>query len=620
MTEHPPPVRLRTALRRSRRALLALCGALALTVGLLLGVTGPANAADSLPCDVYGNAGTPCVGAFSTVRALYASYDGSLYQVTRVQDGAKLDIGLLAPGGYADAGAQNAFCTGAACRISEIYDQSPRHNDLPVAGAGTAGAADIGAPANALHVTVNGHSAYGVYIAPGMGYRHPVGSGVATDGQPEGMYMVTSGTHVDRDCCFDFGNVEAVANDTGAGHMDALNMSTIPACSPCTGTGPWVQADLENGIFQADTNAHSTNGGNSSPFVTALLKNNGQTSFALKGGNSQSGSLTTWWNGPLPPGYAPMRQEGSLVLGTGGDNSNRAVGSFFEGAITTGYPSDAADAAVQSSIVGAGYSGDTAGVAPSTIAGPGGKCVDVTGDDVAGKTTAVQLWDCQSRSTDQRWTHDADGSLRTLGRCMDVVGNVTTQNAQIQLYDCNGVGGQKWVQRADGSLLNPQSGRCLDATDGATANGTRLQIHDCNGTAAQVFTVGGGSMIPGPAKKCLDVNGDDVGGNGTAAQLWDCQSYARDQHWVHTSTNRLTTLGRCLDVAGNATAQNTQVQLYDCNTAVGGQVWVQQADGSLLNPQSGRCLDATDGATANGTRLQIHDCNGTAAQKFPLSG
>ncbi|MBP0457112.1 arabinofuranosidase catalytic domain-containing protein [Streptomyces montanisoli] len=617
MTAHPPPTRWRAALGRAHRVLLTLGAALVLTTGLLLGATGTASAAGSLPCDVYGDAGTPCVGAFSTVRALYTSYDGSLYQVTRVQDGAKHDIGLLTPGGYADAAAQNAFCTGATCVISEIYDQSPRHNDLLIAGKGTAGAADVGALADALHVTVDGHAVYGVYIAPGMGYRHPVGSGVATDGKPESMYMVTSGTHADRGCCFDFGNVEAIENDTGAGHMDALNMSTAHACDPCQGDGPWVQADLENGIFQADTNAHSRNGGNSSPFVTAVLKNDGQTSFALKGGDSRSGGLTTWWNGPLPPGYAPMRQEGSIVLGTGGDNSNRGVGSFFEGAITSGYASDATDASVQSSIVSAGYAGDTAGVAPSAIAAPGGKCVDVSGDDVAGKGTAVQLWDCQSYAADQHWTHDSDGSLRTLGRCMDIAGNSTAQDAKVQLWDCNGVGGQKWVQQADGSLLNPQSGRCLDATDGATANGTRLQIHDCNGTAAQKFDIGGGSMVTGPARKCLDVYGDDIGGNGKAAELWDCQSYAKDQHWVHTSTNRLTTLSRCLDIAGNGTAQNTPVQLWDCDSA-GGQVWVQQADGSLLNPQSGRCLDATDGATANGTRLQIHDCNGTAAQKFAL--
>ena len=38
-----------------------------------------------------------------------------------------------------------------------------------------------------------------------------------------------------------------------------------------------------------------------------------------------------------------------------GDNSDAAVGSFFEGVITQGYSTDAADDAVQANIVSAGY-------------------------------------------------------------------------------------------------------------------------------------------------------------------------------------------------------------------------------------------------------------------------
>ncbi|MBC7267309.1 MAG: RICIN domain-containing protein, partial [Streptomyces sp.] len=41
-------------------------------------------------------------------------------------------------------------------------------------------------------------------------------------------------------------------------------------------------------------------------------------------------------------------------------------------------------------------------------------------------------------------------------------------------------------------------------------------------------------------------------------------------------------------------------------------------DGSLRNPQSGRCLDIPAGATANGTQLQIYDCNGLNTQKWNL--
>jgi hypothetical protein len=401
--------------------------------------------------------------------------------------------------------------------------------------------------------------------------------------------------------------------------MDAVNLGLTCYFPPCSGVGPWVAGDLENGLFQGNR-SNTANLGNATPYVTALLKNNGQTTFALKGGNSQSGGLTTWYNGALPSGgYSPMHQEGSIVLGTGGDNSNWSAGSFFEGVMTAGYPTDAADNSVQANIVSVGYAGSTGGsLTAATITGPGNKCVDVAGDDTGGDYTAVQLWDCQSYAADQHWTHNADNSLSTLGRCLDINGNGTANGTQVELWDCNGVGGQKWVQQADGSLRNPQSGRCLDSPSGATANGTRLQIYDCNGSAAQKFSVNGGGTIIGPGGKCVDVAADDTGGNLSAVQLWDCQSYAVDQHWYHNANGSLRTLGRCLDINGNGTANRTQVELWDCN-GVGGQNWQQQANGSLLNPQSGRCLDSPSGATANGTRLQIYDCNGTAAQKFALS-
>jgi hypothetical protein len=609
----------RSHIRPWRRNLLRGGATLTLTLGALVGLPGTSQAAGSLPCDIYGAAGTPCVAAHSTVRALYSAYNGSLYQVKRASDNATINVGLLATGGYANAAAQDSFCANTSCIITIIYDQSPQHNDLTIEGPGTAGGQDVGANAAALPVTAGGHRVYGVYVSAGTGYRHHVGTGVAVNGQPEGMYMVASGTHVNSGCCFDYGNVEATIADTGNGHMDAVNLGTTCYFPPCTGVGPWVAGDLENGLFQGH-GSNTANLGNSSPFVTALLKNNGQNTFALKGGNSQSGGLTTWYNGALPAGgYSPMHQEGSIVLGTGGDNSNASIGSFFEGLMTAGYPTDAADNSVQANIVAVGYAGSTGGSpTAATITGPGSKCVDVAGDDTGANGTAVQLWDCQSYAIDQHWTHNADNSLTTLGRCLDIIGNGTANGAQVELWDCNGVGGQKWVQQADGSLRNPQSGRCLDSPNGATANGTRLRIWDCNGSAAQKFSVNGGGTILGPGGKCVDVAGDDAGGNGTAVQLWDCQSSAVDQRWYHNSNGSLRTLGRCLDIVNNGTAGGSVVELWDCN-GVGGQNWVQQADGSLLNPQSGRCLDAPNGATGNGTRLQIWDCNGSAAQKFSLS-
>jgi non-reducing end alpha-L-arabinofuranosidase len=603
---------------------LTVVGVLSLAIGVVVALPGTSQAAASLPCDIYPAAGTPCVAAHSTVRALFSGYGGPLYRVARASDGGTHDVGLLSVGGYANARDQDDFCNGTTCTITRIYDQTSRHNDLVPGPAGTAGMGpDRGADASEIAVTAGGHKVYGVWVSPGVGYRYTgVASGVAVNGQPEGVYMVASGTHVGSNCCFDYGNAERTPADTGNGHMDAVSIATTCFFPPCSGSGPWVEADMENGMFQGGNGTNTANLGNNSTYVTAMLKNNGQTTYALKGGNAQSGSLITWWNGALPNrgGYTPMQQEGGIILGIGGDNSNWNMGTFFEGVMTAGYPSDAADDAVQANIVSVGYSGQTnvPNGPQGTVIGPGGKCVDVAGDDTGGDYTAVQLWDCQSYAEDQRWEHYADNSLRTLGRCLDINGNGTAAGTPVELWDCNGVGGQKWVQRSDGSLYNPQSGRCLDSPSGNTGNGTRLQIWDCNGSGAQKFSVNAGGTTLGPGGKCVDVAGDDTGGNYTAVQLWDCQSFAVDQHWYHNPNGSLRTLGRCLDINGNGTAASTPVELWDCN-GVGGQVWVQQADGSLYNPQSGRCLDSPGGNTGNGTRLQIWDCNGSAAQKFALS-
>jgi hypothetical protein len=604
------------------RILFAAVAAIALASVGLLALPGVSQAAGSLPCDLYGAAGTPCVAAYSTVRALYSTYDGPLYQVRRVSDGATTNVGLLAAGGYANAATQDVFCAHTTCVITELYDQSPQGNNLTIEGPGGAAGQDVGANAAALPVTAGGHKVYGLYIAGQTGYRDNSTRGVAVNGQPEGMYMVASGTHVNSGCCFDFGNAEANSDDNGNGHMDAVNLGTACYFTPCTGSGPWVEADMENGLFSGGNGADTANDGNSSDFVTALLKNNGQSTYALKGGNSQSGGLSTWWSGALPDigGYTPMHQEGGIVLGTGGDNSNRSVGSFFEGVMTAGYPADAADNAVQANIVSVGYSGASNGGTPpaGTIAGPGGQCADVIGDDSGTAGAVVDLWNCQSNAIDQHWTHNSDDSLSTLGRCLDIDGDGTAVGTKVELWDCNGVGGQKWVQQANGSLLNPQSGLCLDDPSDNPANGTQLQIYTCNGTAAQVFAVNGGGMIDGPGGQCADVAGDDVGVDGTVVQLWGCQSYATDQHWYHNSNGSLETLGRCLDIDGDGTAISTKVELWDCN-GVGGQVWQQESNGSLLNPQSGLCLDDPSDNTADGTQLQIYTCNGTAAQQFPLS-
>ncbi len=308
------------------------------------------------PCDLYEAAKTPCVAAHSTVRALYGAFDGNLYQVRRDSDETTKDVAVLSPGGVANAATQDAFCAGTTCTISIIYDQSPEHNHLTSAPAGGfRKTPDKEADANAAKIQIAGHSAYAVYTEQGIGYRNDKTSGVATGDQAETLYMVTSGKHFNGSCCFDYGNAETDNNDDGAGTMEAIYFGNAAGWGKGAGTGPWVMTDLENGLFTAytfDVNPKATPV--AFDFATALLKGR-SGSFAIKSGNATSGELQVNYDGPRPKGYDPMKKQGAIILGIGGDNSNSAVGTFYEGCMTTGDPSDETDDAVQANIVAAGY-------------------------------------------------------------------------------------------------------------------------------------------------------------------------------------------------------------------------------------------------------------------------
>lgn len=125
-------------MKKKSRFLNAFLLSLILPVIVLLGIgfsgCGSAHRPKG-PGDIYTDAGYPCVTAHSTTRALYADYDGPLYQVMRQSDSKTLDIGVVQagkgdPGGYADAAAQDEFCANTVCWISIVYDQSGNNNHL----------------------------------------------------------------------------------------------------------------------------------------------------------------------------------------------------------------------------------------------------------------------------------------------------------------------------------------------------------------------------------------------------------------------------------------------------------------------------------------------------------
>ncbi|KAH6652360.1 Arabinosidase B [Truncatella angustata] len=314
------------------------------------------------PCDIYSSGGTPCVAAHSTTRALYSAYTGSLYQVKRGSDSATTNIAPLSAGGVANAAAQDSFCASTTCLITIIYDQSGRGNHLTQAPPGgfngpEANGYDNLASAIGAPVTLNGQKAYGVFISPGTGYRNNAASGTAIGDAAEGMYAVLDGTHYNDGCCFDYGNAEVSSLDTGNGHMETIYFGDNTVWGSGSGSGPWIMADLENGLFSGSSaKNNAADPSISYRFVTAAVK--GQANqWAIRGANAASGSLSTYYNGARPSvsGYNPMSKEGAIILGIGGDNSVSAQGTFYEGVMTSGYPSDATENSVQANIVAAKY-------------------------------------------------------------------------------------------------------------------------------------------------------------------------------------------------------------------------------------------------------------------------
>jgi hypothetical protein len=115
-------------------------------------------------------------------------------------------------------------------------------------------------------------------------------------------------------------------------------------------------ADLENGVFAGgSTAAPASNTSLVASYVTVMLKGPSGNRFVLKGGDAQSGALATKYDGARPAGYSPMKKQGAIVLGIGGDNSHTGEGTFFEGCLTSGFPTDAVDDQVQANVVAAGY-------------------------------------------------------------------------------------------------------------------------------------------------------------------------------------------------------------------------------------------------------------------------
>ncbi|MEV7320187.1 RICIN domain-containing protein [Streptomyces sp. NPDC093970] len=119
----------------------------------------------------------------------------------------------------------------------------------------------------------------------------------------------------------------------------------------------------------------------------------------------------------------------------------------------------------------------------TTIVGFGsGRCISA-GSGKDGKQLVIST--CSTTAADQRWTIGSDGTVRSMGLCMDAAGAGTYDGTVVQLAVCNGGEAQHFVLNTSYDLVNVNAHKCVDVTDHGTASGSPLQLWDCNGKSGQ---------------------------------------------------------------------------------------------------------------------------------------
>ena len=270
-----------------------------------------------------------------------------------------------------------------------------------------------------------GHKVYGVFIAPGMGLRQDDAKGTAVDDQAEGQYWVINGQHYNGGCCFDYGNAETDSRDDGNGTMETTYYGNATPWYHGPPPGPWIMTDQENnlvGCVNPDGSKNCDLPDINWRFVTAIAKGEAHH-WTSMGGNAQQGDLRVMFDGQrVNRGYDPMRKQGAILLGNGGDNSNGSQGTFYEGVMTAGgtFPSDATDQKVQANVVAAKYEAAPLSIAPATaIDNPPGLQIFAPGStqdsEVTFKntTTAPVVGVKLSISVPAGWTTVSSGTAAT---------------------------------------------------------------------------------------------------------------------------------------------------------------------------------------------------------------
>ncbi|MEV7976943.1 RICIN domain-containing protein [Streptomyces sp. NPDC086519] len=199
------------------------------------------------------------------------------------------------------------------------------------------------------------------------------------------------------------------------------------------------------------------------------------------GGSGPAGGTGTGSTGQQSGG-------GSVSSGSNSGSGSTSSGSKSGGS-TSSSSGKTSSGTSSSGTSSSGGSGTTTTTVPGVaLIGTGsGRCIDVT--NAGGDGTRLEILDC-SGAAKQKWVFQSDGTIRSLGLCMDLAWGNTANGTAIQVAKCSGNRAQLFYLSAHGDLVSAQADKCVDVTDNGTGNGTKLQLWTCSGTPNQKWHKG----------------------------------------------------------------------------------------------------------------------------------
>jgi Ricin-type beta-trefoil lectin domain len=276
-----------------------------------------------------------------------------------------------------------------------------------------------------------------------------------------------------------------------------------------------------------------------------------------------------------------------------------------------------------------GYDESTQGTPAECIDDPGNATTPGTTVDLATcNNSNEQNWTIGSDGTivvnglclDTNQGQTSVGTQLVLNTCDSASSQVWTQST-----------GNTLINQASGLCADDpaQSGQ-------APANGSSLELNTCNGSQTQVWPLPVSQGPPSPPAtgtfySLLQLRDqvpcvDDLANSkkaGAAVVIYTCLGYTA-QNWTMEPNGTFVVNGLCMDTAGEATSQGTQVVLNTCNGSAT-QQWTLDppngyssgGDGSfLVNQAAQMCLDVPGANPAQDSHLQIWQCNGGGNQQW----